>query len=154
MQPEERNTSRNAFDVEALRGGIASRLRAFRESTGLQQGEFADKSGIPRPSYKDYEGGKSSPGAVALIQLQAQGLNINWLLTSEGSMNAGEAAPLQINEQVLIGVVEAIENFLTERKLKLAATKKGELIAVLYEACLPEGEAKPTVVNRILRLVA
>jgi transcriptional regulator with XRE-family HTH domain len=151
-----RNALRNASELEALRDGMPGRLREFRQSQDAAQGEFADRCGIPRPSYRDYEGGKSFPGSSALIQLQAQGLNVNWLLARVGPMLISDLAksPPALNEAVLVGVVEAIENFLAERELVLPPTKKGELIALLYETCLPEGEARPAVMQRFLRLVA
>jgi DNA-binding XRE family transcriptional regulator len=59
---------------------IAHRLERTREALGLSQSEFADKAGIARNTYNQWEKGKGRPqldGAIALCT--AYGLTLDWI---------------------------------------------------------------------------
>ncbi|WP_157205420.1 helix-turn-helix domain-containing protein, partial [Methylomonas koyamae] len=70
---------------------IHERLRTVRNHLALSQSDAALKFGIPVSTYRKYETGPSEPGAGALRELANNGVNINWLLTGEGEMLAGNA---------------------------------------------------------------
>jgi transcriptional regulator with XRE-family HTH domain len=54
----------------------ARRLRAAREATGLTQGQAAERLGIKRPTYTQYEVGRRVPSWVTLYHLiEKLGLN-------------------------------------------------------------------------------
>lgn len=65
---------------------IGDRLRFFRETTGLNQKEFAEKCGITQQSLSKYENNSNAISDEAKICLFHEGLNINWLLAGVGEM--------------------------------------------------------------------
>lgn len=74
---------------------IPDRIKAWRQSLGMTQDQFAAHSGISKTTLVGYEVGQRKPGADALAALARTGVNVNWLLTGEGSMRpaAPEPAP-------------------------------------------------------------
>lgn len=74
---------------------IPNRLKAWRQSLGLTQDQFAQHSGISKTTLVGYEVGQRKPGSEALAALARTGVNVNWLLTGEGPMRQGapERAP-------------------------------------------------------------
>lgn len=82
------------------------------------------------------------------------GINANWLLTGEGPMLLKDLAPpaQAVDQAILEGVIEAIEERLQGRKLK--AAKKAELIALVYETIAQDGACEPAVLERFIRLAS
>lgn len=65
---------------------IARRLERTRTALGLSQSEFADKAGIARNTYNQWEKGKGRPqldGAIALCH--AYHLTLDWIYFGEVS---------------------------------------------------------------------
>lgn len=63
---------------------IARRLELTREALGLSQSEFADKAGIARNTYNQWEKGKGRPqldGAIALCS--TYNLTLDWIYFGE-----------------------------------------------------------------------
>ncbi|WP_209706985.1 helix-turn-helix domain-containing protein [Leucobacter exalbidus] len=61
---------------------LADRLRKARETTGLDQIEFAERSGISRTSITNYEQGKRAPRGLYLrAWSEATGVPVEWLET-------------------------------------------------------------------------
>lgn len=59
---------------------IAHRLQQTRSALGLSQSEFADRAGIARNTYNQWEKAKGRPqldGAIALCQ--TYGLTLDWI---------------------------------------------------------------------------
>lgn len=80
---------------------IEQRLKTIRNSVGLSQKEFGAIMGIAQTSYANYENGRSSIPASLLEMLSAKlNINLNWLITGEGSMylNEGNEKPNCIEE--------------------------------------------------------
>lgn len=74
---------------------VGERIKAWRVSLGLTQEQFAAHADLPRRTLVGYENNEREPGASALAALARTGVNVNWLLTGEGSMRpaAPEPAP-------------------------------------------------------------
>lgn len=74
---------------------VAIRLKLFIEFKGISSSQFADKTGIPRPSLSQFLTGRNkkiSDHFVSQIHSAYPELNIMWLLFSEGSMlNSGSS---------------------------------------------------------------
>lgn len=66
---------------EVIDVGLSERLRAFRESLGLDQRELAQRTDTPFRTYQDYELGKSPPKVAFVQKLALLGCDIAWLLT-------------------------------------------------------------------------
>lgn len=65
---------------------IARRLERTRVALGLTQSEFADKAGIARNTYNQWEKGKGRPqldGAIALCHVY--NLTLDWIYFGETS---------------------------------------------------------------------
>lgn len=64
------------------------RLKLLREKNlNLTQGKFADSLGVPLTTISKYERGEVKPASEFLIKLsKIYGVNLNWLLTGEGTM--------------------------------------------------------------------
>ena len=65
---------------------VGNRIRIARKELGWSQKALSEKSEIPLPSLKDYEGGKRMPGGEAIASFCAVGINPAWLLTNDGQM--------------------------------------------------------------------
>ena len=66
---------------------MKERLRLLRKSLDITQQEFADRIGIKRNSYANYETGRNTPiDAIILSICREFGVNETWLRTGEGEM--------------------------------------------------------------------
>ena len=69
---------------------VKDRIREWRQALGLTQAAFSEQTGVPLRTIKGYESGERSPGMDALASIAKTGVNLNWLLTGEGSMRSDE----------------------------------------------------------------
>ena len=77
---------------------IARRLERTRSALGLTQSEFADKAGIARNTYNQWEKGKGRPhldGAIALCHVY--NLTLDWIYFGEVSGLAFQVASKLVN---------------------------------------------------------
>lgn len=74
-----------------LKAAIGERLKKARNGLGMTQKAFCAAIGMPLPSLRDYELGKTIPGGEAMEAFVRAGINVNWLLTGEGEMYAKPA---------------------------------------------------------------
>jgi len=94
---------------------MQNRLKQIRVAINLQQGEFADKLGIHQQQLSKYERGENKPSYDFFIKLgEIFNVNINWLLTGQGSM-------------FLPGNCSEDENTMTIH------LRKGQMLKVVYE---------------------
>ncbi len=72
---------------------IPSRIKLFLDSTGIQNSQFADTCGIPRPSLSQLLNGRNkkvSDEVIGKIHDAYPNLSVLWLLFGEGDMlNSG-----------------------------------------------------------------
>lgn len=63
------------------------RIKELRKALGLTQQEFADKVGIKRNSFANYETGRNTPLDAIIVSICRE-FNVNeaWLRTGEGDM--------------------------------------------------------------------
>jgi transcriptional regulator with XRE-family HTH domain len=90
--------SRNLFsevDDEQLKKNIGDRLTDVRNRLGKTQSEMAEDLHIAFRSLQDNERGKSIPGGKVLSGYVRMGVNVNWLLTGEGSALLGKHGDTQ-----------------------------------------------------------
>lgn len=81
---------------------MKERLKLLRKSLDITQQEFADKIGIKRNSYANYETGRNTP-IDAIIRSICREFNVNeeWLRTGNGEMF------LKLNRQQKIANITA-----------------------------------------------
>jgi len=89
---------------------IGQRLRLIREQLGLSQAQLAKKIGFSQNAISHWERGERDIPTQALIALKRLGINIDWLLTGEGT-------PLTVDPKK-----EEIYQFLKEIESKDPAT--------------------------------
>ena len=66
---------------------MKERLRQLRKALDITQQEFADRIGIKRNSYANYETGRNTPiDAIILSICREFNVNEDWLRTGEGEM--------------------------------------------------------------------
>ncbi len=66
---------------------MKERLRQLRKALDITQQEFADRIGIKRNSYANYETGRNTPiDAIILSICREFNVNETWLRTGEGEM--------------------------------------------------------------------
>lgn len=83
---------------------LADRLRKARESTGLDQSEFAERVGISRTSVGNAERGDKTPRRITVrMWAIATGVDLHWLETgqapAEPGPDGGERAQRDSNPQ-------------------------------------------------------
>lgn len=68
---------------------IASRLKKFMDTSGIQYSQFADTCGIPRPSLSQLLNGRNkkvSNEVIEKIHRAYPSLSVSWLMFGEGDM--------------------------------------------------------------------
>lgn len=75
---------------------VAQRLRAWRKHLGLTQLKLAARLEIDIGTLRKYENGINVPGGRLLASLGETGVNLNWLLTGEGQMDARQPPKVDI----------------------------------------------------------
>lgn len=71
---------------------VAIRLLETRKFLGLSQKDMGRRFGVSGTTWQNYELENASPNAHVLARLSAEGFDINWVLTGDGAMRAGDAA--------------------------------------------------------------
>ncbi len=147
--------SGNQFSV-----AIGARLRAYRESIGLTQDQFAARCGGTKRGIQENESGKSAPNSKLLAALARMGLNLSWLLNEVGPMlmedvGAGAHGPASaIDAELLQLVLEKVEKEIAAAGVKVDPKKKADFVVLLYEYIEETGSRDSPNIDRILRLVA
>lgn len=67
---------------------VAQRLREWRKKLALTQMALAERLNIDIGVLRKYENGINVPGGRVLASLGETGVNLNWLLTGDGQMDA------------------------------------------------------------------
>lgn len=92
---------------------IASRLKKFMDTSGIQYSQFADTCGIPRPSLSQLLNGRNkkvSNEVIEKIHKAYPALSVSWLMFGEGDM--GDFTNTQISEpQNRINIDEGVTLF-------------------------------------------
>jgi len=73
---------------------ISDRLKVIRSDFGLNQKKFAAKFGISFRTVQLHEGGKPYFSPEILEKYYAEGVNLNWLVSGDGSPYREETKPL------------------------------------------------------------
>jgi DNA-binding XRE family transcriptional regulator len=85
---------------------VAARLRMTREAFAMEQHEFADKAGIARNTYNQYEQGQRLPRLDIAVKLcEVYDLTLDWIFRGKlGGLPFNTARTLQ--SKVGIGMAE------------------------------------------------
>lgn len=88
-----------------LKGQIAGRIKEARDLLRHTQKDMADRCGIPFPSYRDYELGKTIPGGEALYGFIRGGVSATWLLAGDGPKLTQELYELEGAKNLLLQAI-------------------------------------------------
>jgi transcriptional regulator with XRE-family HTH domain len=84
---------------------VAFRLRMTREAIGLEQGEFADRAGIARNAYNQYEQALRIPRLDIAVKIcETYGLTLDWIFRGELSglpFNMARALQGKVKKEVI-----------------------------------------------------
>jgi len=108
---------------------ICQRLVALREALHLNQSNLATMLDIKRPTLAGYEKGTFPPSTDFMVKIrEAYGVNIDWLLTGEGSMFL-RREPKEAPEKETHPLVSCIDALIKENLKGHLAKVEGSLIA-------------------------
>lgn len=119
---------------------IGKRIREARTDRGLTQTAVAQVLGISRAAISQWESGSSKGLKPENLLRLCRLLNLrpDWVVFGEGAMNAGPSDAGGYH--ALAAIVSGVERLLDEENLVLPADKKGELVALLYQAYVEQGD--------------
>ena len=113
---------------------ISSRLTTVRKRTGLSQAAFGEKLGISDRAYKNYELEiRDLPSSVAKTINAEFGINIHWLFTGEGFIDA-----MTQGEIIETAVIET-RAFFIEQGITVDPEKEAKVIRYLIEQIQENG---------------
>jgi transcriptional regulator with XRE-family HTH domain len=136
---------------------IGTRLREERKRLGFTVEAFAQLGNASKRSMIEWEKeGEPTPNAVTLYLWSEAGADVGYIIT--GRKTAPEAAhklqqPAVYNE-LLAAVMEAVEEILVDRKIRLPAAKKAMLVTALYEDARGKGAVDRATVLNLVKLAA
>ncbi len=85
-------------------GKIGERLKKIRLALSMNQGNFSELLGISTPAYVRYELGQRMPRLGLILKLHARlGVDLDWLLTGEGTMFYRDRSQLYRGSGALLG---------------------------------------------------
>ena len=135
---------------------IGERMKSVREALNLTQGSLAVAVGGKKRGIQDNEADISAPNSKVILGMVALGVNANWLLTGFGEtwLKDLERAPPALNAALLSSALAAVQVEIARARLAPSPEKHAEVVALVYEHCLPSGELQPGVVERYVKLIS
>jgi len=82
------------------------RLREIRKELGLSPESAAAKANVSAQQWRKYERGEAEPKVSKMTFLFQERFSLEWLMTGQGQMRLGEAAPLVDQNEVPKGIIE------------------------------------------------
>jgi transcriptional regulator with XRE-family HTH domain len=122
---------------------MKNRLIEERKRLGLNQDKMAEKGGVAKRTYCDYESGVSEPKASFFSAIAAEGVDVQYILT-------GTRKRVDIDSQRLQLAIETVEEGLQSTQRTIIADKKAQLIMAVYDLF---EEQTPAAKQTILKLV-
>lgn len=82
------------------------RLRDIRKKLGLSPESAAAKANVSAQQWRKYERGEAEPKISKMIFLFQEKFSLEWLMTGQGPMQLGEAAPPVDQDDSPKGIIE------------------------------------------------
>jgi transcriptional regulator with XRE-family HTH domain len=142
---------------------LSARLRSFperlrRAMDGKSIRGFARECGLSEGVMRSYLRGDTYPSLDRLETIAlAAGVNDCWLATGEGRMGVLEVRESKdpyrpMNEKLIGDIIEQVELHLRQNGRELPPAKKRELILVVYDLSLAEGNIDFGAIDRLVNL--
>lgn len=146
MPQHNRDAAKNATKPPFPYEEAGQRLKQIRNYLGLHQETMASEMKIPLPTYKGYERGRTSPSFDLCKQLALRNVNINWLLTGEGSM----WVDTQINATeediaMLTTIIGQVDKMIDSLKMPTGADMRAPMVVRLFHEWKRQKKAGNTV---------
>lgn len=94
---------------------IGERLEHFAQSRYRTMVEFAKAVGMSKQQVSNYVNAVNGPGAKVLLRFASAGVNIHWLLTGDGDMDAPKQATAGTTVSAVANVSTDVEYFTVEQ---------------------------------------
>ncbi|MEW6330215.1 MAG: helix-turn-helix transcriptional regulator [Pseudomonadota bacterium] len=146
------------------KNSLGTRLAEERKRLGLSQQELAEACDSTRESIGKYERDVNVPGGEILMSLARLGMDTQYVLTGVHSMNlyqVAEEAPKyrpeptkkQVDQEVLLGVLMGVKEYLNETGRELSPAKETELVMLLLDLMSPESVHDKSAVREAVEKV-
>lgn len=137
-------------DVKETKKAIGARIKAFRKGKGLTQVELGEMLGINFQHISKYERGEFIPTFENLIKLIDHfSVNINWLLTGDGTMYQEDKSQYKITEEQVARVIRDEDEKLGEIVDILKKNEKLKLAVYEFLQSLKQGDSAAKQLQRI-----
>lgn len=127
---------------------FCDRLKEERIRLGINQAEFAERTGVQRRAQVNYESGDRFPDAKYLGLASEVGVDVQYLVSGKRSgCNV-------LNEAFLEKSVEQAERLMNAAGNRYSPAQKAKIISLVYQVYLEELTLSDESLGRILRLVS
>lgn len=124
---------------------IHNRLAEVRKDTDLTQTEFAQRMGVSRRAYVNYERGEREiPSSLILLLHDELSISPTWMLTGKGRKTAG------IESELTEDAVVAVRTFAMLKKLEIEPEREAKLVILLLDYFKQDRNADPAFVQKLL----
>jgi len=130
---------------------FGDRLARERRRLGLTQAEAAGKLGVSRSALALYETGRSEPGVSFLDRVEACGMDPLAIL---GGLTTARLAADAFDWELLQTVLNGIDLWAKEHRLKLPLEKKLAIARLLYAQFVDTREVDSAVLTQVMRAAA
>lgn len=129
---------------------IGSRLKEERQKLKLTQQSFGGIGGVGKTTQVLYETGARVPDANYLIAIAEAGVDIHYVLLG---VRLSEASAIDLDEDILGQILEAIEIWSSTRKVPADPALKAKLAHLFYRQFKKDKNVDHHLITEHLRLV-
>lgn len=124
---------------------VHERLATIRKDADLTQTEFAEKMGISRRAYVNYERGEREIPSGFVIKLSDElSINPTWILTGKGEKTE------ELRSAAIEDAVIAVRTFAVLKRLEINPEREAELVLLLVDYFKQDGPADAAFVQKML----
>lgn len=124
---------------------VHDRLAEIRKDNDLTQTEFAERMGVSRRAYVNYERGEREiPSSLLLLLHDELSISPTWVLTGKGRKTAG------IESELTEDAVVAVRTFSMLKKLEIEPEREAKLVILLLDYFKQDRDTDPEFVQKLL----
>ncbi|OED43584.1 hypothetical protein ACH42_09740 [Endozoicomonas sp. (ex Bugula neritina AB1)] len=132
---------------------VNDRINAVLQKAMVKKYQFAEKVGVSKTFMSDVSLGKQRPSGTMLIGIAEKfpDIDMNWVLTGDGTITKREDSYGAIELEDLAVVVRTVEEALKKANINPAPEKRAKLITAAYDLYMHSD--KPENTTPILKLI-